>query len=243
MTQKREYFEKNQPFHIISHAIDNKKIFKNEPDCHRFVFQMYAANFGSPSLNLNRQDIIKASQSLLCGEEISSNLITKKHAPLVYFLDFSLVANHYHFHLIPTDDNNIPLYMQKLNGGFAKYFNTKYKRKGPIFEGRYKSVRIETDFQSNAVSRYVSIINPLDVFQPSWRENGLKDSKRSFDFLINYKFSSFPDKIGKRDSKILAAKEILDQYFPWPENKNNYVKFVKDFLDQKLNHLTPVFLE
>ncbi len=243
MTQKREFFEKGQPFHIISHAIDNKNIFKDASDCHRFIFQMYAANFGSPSSNLVRQDIIKASQALLSGEKISSKLITREHAPLVYFLDFSLVVNHYHFHLISADDNTIPLYMQKLNGGFGKYFNTKYKRRGPIFEGRYKSVSIETDFQSNAVSRYVSIINTLDICQPGWRENGLKNSKKSFDFLYDYPFSSFPDKIGKRDSKILAPKETLDKYFPWTENKNDYTEFVKNFLNEKLNNLNQFFLE
>lgn len=243
MTQRREFFEKGQPFHIISHATESKIIFKDETDCHRFIFQIYAANFGSPSTNLNRQDITEASQSLLNGEKISAKLITKEHPPLVYFLDFSLVANHYHFHLISADDNTIPLYMQKLNGGFGKYFNTKYKKRGPIFEGRYKSVRIETDFQSNAVSRYISIINPLDVYQPGWREKGLKNLKESFNFLNNYKFSSFPDKIGKRNSKILAPKKILNKYFPWTENKDNYANFVKNFLSQGLNDLSPFFLE
>ncbi|MDI6602798.1 MAG: hypothetical protein QME57_01600 [Patescibacteria group bacterium] len=70
---------------------------------------------------------------------------------------------------------------------------------------------IKTDFQSDAVSRYVSIINPLDVFQPGWRERGLKDWKKAFDFLKEYEFSSFPDKIGLRKSKILAEKEILEK--------------------------------
>ena len=35
---------KGQPFHIISRAVDEKKIFDNDADCYRFIFQMYAAN-------------------------------------------------------------------------------------------------------------------------------------------------------------------------------------------------------
>jgi len=243
MTQKRNFFEKGQPFHIFSHAVENKDIFKDKTDCHRFIFQAYAANWGSPSLNLRRQDIIKASQAILNGEKIPSKLIIKEHPPLVYVLDFSLVVNHYHFYLIAAADNTIPLYMQKLNGGFGKYFNTKYAKRGAVFEGRYKSVYVETDFQSDVVSYYVNIINPLDVYQPGWREDGLKNFKEPFNFLNNYQFSSFPDKVGKRNSKILAPKEILNKYFPFLEDKKNYIDFVKDFLNHKIDDFNQFFLE
>jgi hypothetical protein len=71
--------------------------------------------------------------------------------------------------LLPAVENSVPFFVQKLNNGFAKYFNLKHHRKGTLFGDRYKSVVVGTEFQSDAVSRYVSIINPLDVFQPGWR--------------------------------------------------------------------------
>jgi hypothetical protein len=92
---------------------------------------------------------------------------------------------------------------------------------------------VGTEFQSDAVSRYVSIINPLDVFQPGWRENGLKDWEEAFRFLENYQFSSFPDKIGKRNSLILAPKEILERYSILYQDKEECRKFVEEFLKQK----------
>jgi len=243
MPYRGVFFEKNQPFHIISRAVEERKIFEEEDDCYRFIFQIYAANIGRPVFNLRRRDIIKASQSLLAGEEISEKFIIKEHSPLVYILDFSLVMNHYHFYLIPNFKNGVPIYMQKLNGGFAKYFNLKHGRKGSLFGSRYKSILVKTEFQSDAVSRYVSIINPLDVFQPGWREEELKNWQESYRFLKDYQFSSFPEKIGERNSKFVAGKEIRERYGVKPINNEEYFQFLKDFLQQHLASSQKLFLE
>lgn len=229
MPYRNFIFEKDQPFHIISRTVEERKIFINEADCYRFIFQIYAANLGKPNLNLRRLNVIKTAQSILNGEEISDEFIIKEHPPLVHILDFALNINHYHFHLLPSSQNSIPLFIKKLNGGFAKYFNLKHGRKGTLFNSPYKSIPVETDFQADAVGRYISIINPLDVYQYGWRENGLVDKEKAFEFLQNYQFSSFLDKIGKRKSKILASKEILEKY----SMNENFSDFAKDFLNQR----------
>jgi hypothetical protein len=105
---------------------------------------------------------------------------------------------------------------------------------------------VTTDYQSQAVSRYVSIINPLDVFQPGWREKGLKNWKEAFKFLENFKFSGFPDRIGKRRTKILAPKEILERYTFQTDSekgKAEFQKFVKEFLKERSKFLFPFYLE
>ena len=228
----RDTFEKDQLFHIISRAVDERKIFASEVDCYRFIFQIYAANLGKPNFGIRRLDMVKSAQLILEGKEAPDNLIIKEHPPLVHILDFALNVTHYHFHILATDENSIPIFMKKLNGGFAKYFNLKHDRKGALFGSRYKSIPIETDFQSDAVSRYISIINPLDIYQPGWREHGLIDINKALEFLENYQFSSFLDKIGKRTSSILASEEILSRYSFGGDFKGNYAEFVKEFLNQ-----------
>lgn len=244
MPYREIFFEKNQPLHILSRAVEDRKIFAREEDCYRFIFSIYAANIGRPTYNIRRIDIIKTAQALLRGEEISSKFIIKKHPPLVYLLDFALVITHHHFYLFPNSKNGVPLFMKKLKGGFAKYFNLKYSRQGSLFGARYKCIPIQTESQSDAIIRYISIINPLDVYQPGWREKGLKNLKEAYDFLKNYQFSSFPDRIGKRKSKILASDEIWERYFLKMDlgGKRIYEKFVKNFLKQK-SKLLPLFLE
>ena len=235
MSFRRIFFEKNQPFHIISRAVEERRVFEKEEDCYRFVFQVHAANVGRPILNLQRKDIIEAARTLLSGESLSPKFIIAEHSPLVNIFDFSLVMNHYHFYLAANEENSVPIFMQRLNGGFAMYFNLKHSRKGSLFGSRYKSVLVKTEFQSNAVSRYVSIINPLDVYQPGWRENGLDNREKAFNFLENYKFSSFPDRIGKRKSRLLASLEILKEYGLEPGDPDEYRQFVENFLRERLD--------
>lgn len=241
----REFFEKNQPFHIVSRAVEERKIFNNEADCNRFIFQLYAANIGKPSFNIWRKDVTKLARALLQGEKIPSKFIIKEHSPLVHILSFSLVVNHDHLYLIPNIENTIPLYMKKLNIGFAKYYNLKNKRKGALFGARYSSIPVQTEFQSDAVVRYINIINPLDIYQPGWREQGLKDWKGALNFLENYQYSSLPDLIGKRKSKILAPQEVLEQFSLKRDliSEGEFRQFTKDFLSQRLKTPDEFFLE
>ena len=243
MPYREIFFEENQPFHLISRAVEERKLFEREEDCYRFIFQIYAANIGKPAQKIWKKDIIKVAKSLLNGEEVSSGFILKEHLPLVNILDFSLVINHYHLYLVPSAENSVPIFMKKLNGGFAKYFNLKYGRKGFLFGSRYKSIPVTGEFQSDAVSRYVSIINPLDIYQLGWREEGLKNPNMALEFLENYQFSSFLDKRGKRNSKIIAPKEILERYCSTSNiGKEEYLKFIEDFLKEK-SFSQPIFLE
>lgn len=243
MPYRGNIFEKGKPAHIISRAIEERKIFNDEEDCFRFIFQIYAANIGSPAHDLWRKDVIKVAQTILEGEKISSRFILKEHPPLVSFLDFALVVNHDHFYLVPNLDKAVSILMRNLNSGFAQYFNLKHNRKGVLFDGRYRGVIVKTQFQSDAVSRYVSVINPLDVFQPGWREEGLKNPREAFNFLKSFPFSSFPDKIGERKSKILAPPEILEKYLTLGSDIKTYQEFAKNFLKGRSNFPRDLFLE
>lgn len=236
-------FEENHPLHIFSRAVEEREIFKNRGNCHRFVFQIYAANLGKPVFNIRRMDIMKASQALLNGEEISSKFVIKEHPPLVYIFDFVLPITHFHFYLLPTSKKALALFMKKLKGGFARYFNLKNSRRGAVFSGPYKSIQIESEAQSDALIRYISVINSLDIYQPGWREEGLKDWKGAYNFLKNYQFSSFLDRIGKRKAKILAPDEIFEKYSLKMGGEKEFEKFVKNFLKQRFISFNPIFLE
>ena len=246
MVCPKRIFEIGQPVHIISHAVEGRKIFANEDDCYRFIFQVYAANIGCPCRNPQRKNIITAAKGLLKGKEAADKFLTNIHSPFVSILDFSMVVNHYHFYLLPNVKNGIQAFMARLNTGYAKYFNLNNQRSGVLFDGRYKGIPVKTEFQSDAVSRYVSIINPLDVYQPKWRESGLRNVDGAFEFLKNYEFSSFPDKSGKRNSKIMAPDNVRKAYSPEIEiqDKEQYLDFVKDFLlKQRDASFSDLFLE
>ena len=65
-----------------------------------------------------------------------------------------------HFHLLVYDRNqNFSNFMQKLVGTYAKWFNTKYQRKGHLFEERFTSVPIESEEKLCTIFRYI-LTNP-----------------------------------------------------------------------------------
>lgn len=230
------------PCHVLTRPVEKRKIFAIEDDCLRFVFYMYIANIGKPGLNLHRRDIPKAAKALLRGEEIPKRLVTVEHEPLVNILSFALVINHNHFILSSNIKKGISIYMQKLNTGFAKYFNLKYERQGTLFSRPFKMIPIQGDLQLDAVVRYINIKNPLDVYQPNWKEEGLKNKQEVLWFLNNYEFSSFPDLFGQRKSKILASESALES-LGITQNKEEYINFIDDYLNRKMTSHYPLFLE
>jgi hypothetical protein len=236
-------FEKNIPYHIISHAVEGKKIFISEEDNLRFVFQSHAANIGHPAFNLQRQDVKKAAYAILNGEEVPKGFIVGEHPPLVYPLSFAHVVNHHHDVLISNTEYGISKYLQKLHTGFAKYLNLKYGHKTTLFAKRYKIIPVRTEPQLHAVIKYINIKNPLDVYQPDWINKGLRNKGGAFNFLNNYQFSSLPDLTGKRNSKLLAPKAILEQYLIKEITGEDYDKFINDYLEEKLAPFEPFFLE
>ena len=85
----------------------------------------------------------------------------------------------------------------------------------------------------------------MDIFQPGWEKNGLKDAKAALKFFKEYQFSSFPDLFDKRNSKILAPRKILEEYLGKEiiESKEDYLNFIKDYLREKMDSFRLFFLE
>ncbi len=237
-------FEKFIPYHVLSRAVDNKPIFSDQEDCARFLFQIYANNVGRPGLNLYRKNMKDISDSLLKGEEIPANSVILNSAPLVDILSFSLVGDHVHFILSPNTENGIAKYIHKLNLSFAKYFNMKYKREGILFNKPYKIIPLKSDDQLDTVIRYINVKNPLDFYNSDWHK-GLDNWQEAFNFLDNYKFSSYPDLFGERSSKILAPEAILNKYLGEKSRRNKIenLDFIEDYLGQKLADYKALFLE
>jgi putative transposase len=70
-----------------------------------------------------------------------------------------LMDNHYHF-LIRSNDLPLSKLMRPLNGGYAQYYNKKYKRRGYLFQNRFKSVLCQEQEYAAQLIRYIHL-NPL----------------------------------------------------------------------------------
>jgi putative transposase len=76
-------------------------------------------------------------------------------------LAYCLMRNHVHL-LIETPDPNLGDGMKRLHGPYAQGFNTRHKKVGHLFQGRYGAERVTSDAQLVATLRYIAL-NPVEA--------------------------------------------------------------------------------
>lgn len=222
-------------YHVVSRTMDGTRIFLDAEDCFRFVFQMHAANNGTPCLNLYRKDIPQAAKMLLRGEAIPTDFVKIQHAPLANIFSFCLASDHFHFILNSNKENGISKFLNKLNLGFAKYFNLRHKKRGRLFKKPFKITPIFGNSQLHSLVSYVNIKSCLDVYKPGWEETGLGDADMAANFLNNYQFSSFPDLFLNRNSKITAPRDLIEKIGINLNNKEKYLNLLGENLNEIYN--------
>ena len=72
---------------------------------------------------------------------------------------YVLMDNHYHI-LIKTSALNLSLLMRQINSRYSMYFNRKYKRVGPLWQGRFKSWYVYDEQYLKSLVKYIEY-NPI----------------------------------------------------------------------------------
>lgn len=75
---------------------------------------------------------------------------------------YVLMPNHFHFLLQQKEERDMEVFVQSLMTRYTAYGNRRYKRLGPLFQGTYKAVMIESEEQLLWVTRYIHR-NPLSL--------------------------------------------------------------------------------
>jgi len=207
-------------YHVLNRGVDKRKIFLDDKDYLRFIHDLYEFNDEEPAgeiyyyfnkyQDVRRPDIIKR----------------KKRKRIVDLLAFCLMPNHYHLLLIPKKPEYLTLFMKKLNGGYAKYFNEKYQRTGTLFERRFKRVLIKREEHFIHLPYYIHC-NPLDLKYPEWRNRELKNSQEAIKFLEKYRWSSHLDYLGIKNFPSLTQREFLLNVF---EGEKGYKNAIENWL-------------
>jgi REP element-mobilizing transposase RayT len=79
-----------------------------------------------------------------------------------------LMSNHYHL-LMETPAGNLSQIMRHINGAYTNYFNTKRKRAGHLFQGRYKAILVDRDAYALELSRYIHLKSSAGGDAPATR--------------------------------------------------------------------------
>jgi len=78
--------------------------------------------------------------------------ITRIHA-------YCLMSNHYHL-LIETPQANLSVAIQWLNVSYSVYYNKRHRRRGHLFQGRFKAILLDANEYLILLSRYIHL-NPV----------------------------------------------------------------------------------
>ncbi len=126
---------------------------------------------------------------------------------------YCLMGNHYHL-LLETAEPNLSVTMQWLNVSYATYFNRKHRRKGHLFQGRFKAILIDAENYLKHLSRYIHL-NPVRA--------------KIIDTPEQYRWSSYSAFIGKQKSpKFLKTDWLLSIFGSNPkEARKNYKEFIE----------------
>lgn len=143
-------------------------------------------------------------------------------------LAYCLMSNHFHLFVFQKNKGTMTQFMKSLGTKYSMYFNKKYHRVGPIFQGRYKAVRINSEVQFIYLSKYIHR-NPLDIL-PSGTD------------LDGYKYSSYQNYLRRFDQSWLDTSEILS-YFSKIHSGETYKKFVEEVDETDLLRIKDLVLD
>ena len=72
---------------------------------------------------------------------------------------FCLMGNHYHL-LVETPEGGLSEGLHDLNSRFAQWFNRRHRRRGHLFESRFRGILIQKEAHLLELSRYI-VLNPV----------------------------------------------------------------------------------
>lgn len=211
---RKEPLINNCLYHIFTKSIAGYKIFRSPEDYSRMMDMMKFYSRDNPPLRFSLYKKIKRK------EDSQENILGNKEN-IVQIIAYCLMPTHLHLILAQIKDKGISIYMKNLLDSYTRYFNIKNGRKGPLWQGRFRSVLINEDEQLLHLTRYIHL-NPK--------------SDELVEKVEDWPYSSYHEFLGLKE-------EIICNYSPYLNiNSTSYKLFVEERMDYqarlaKINHL------
>lgn len=202
MSQRPISFSGGEFYHVYNRGTDKRSIYLDKSDYKRFIELLYLSN---SSHSFVVRDIYRNNESIY--EYDRGDLLVAIGA-------YCLMPNHFHILVTPLAENGISKFMNKLCTSYSMYFNKKYNRTGALFQGKFKAEHADRDEYLKYLYAYIHL-NPVKLIDSTWKEEGIKDAAKSFDFAASFQYSSLPDYLGiVRQENSILNPEPFPEFFP-----------------------------
>ncbi len=208
-TNRKIILSNEEIYHVFNRGVERRPTFTNKWESDRALLTLKFYRFANLPIKLSKFLVLPKEE-----QEKLTVLIEKECGKLVEIICYCLMPNHFHLMLKQKAENGVSIFIANFANSYTRYFNTKHERIGPLFQGIFKAVRIESDEQLVHVSRYIHL-NPVSSFL-------IKPES-----LESYQWSSYPEFMGILDRNFLT-KEVVLGLFP---SKEKYAQFVLDQVD------------
>ena len=200
MSKRKVPLATGEIYHVFTKSIAGYEIFRSEQEFMRMInlLKYYQTNGLKPRYSYHVKEI--------CEYEIGEG------EKLVQTIAHCVMPTHLHLILKQLEEEGISIFMNNILNSYTRYFNIKHKRKGPLWEYRFKNVLVESDEQLLHLTRYLHL-NPTSAF--------LVDKPEEWEF------SSYKEYLSEIQTteRICEFADILDI------NPILYRKFVEDRKD------------
>jgi len=200
MPRRRVILANGEIYHIFNRSIAGIPIFKGvrETDIFLEAMRFYLQLKPPTKFSIYRKS--KARYPISLEEKI------------VTIINYCLMPNHFHLILRQEKDDGVKNFMQRVSNSFAHYFSIKYKKRGHVFEDKYKAVHVETEEQLLHLSRYIHL-NPVTAYLTEKPEN--------------YPFSAYLLYLGQNNTDFVDPSIVLSSF----SSRKKYKDFVLAQID------------
>ena len=153
MYKKNKYINNIKYFHLFNKSIEGYEIFRFDNLKQRFTQTLsYYKNATKVKSSLSR--------FLLLNEEYKfDNLLLPQTNNIMRIISWCIMPTHYHLLIKCTGYRELSEMIRLVQDSYTRFYNIKFKRKGPLWQSTYKYVEIERNNELLHVTRY-NHLNP-----------------------------------------------------------------------------------
>lgn len=213
-------FVPNEYYHIYNRGVNKMVIFIDKYDYERFQKLLYIIN----SKETGKFSRINDYNHSIWKDQIGDTLVN--------IGAYCLMPNHFHILIKSKNKEDTSKFLQRLQLSYSKYFNAKNMRTGSLFQGKSKAEHVTGNNYLKYLYSYIHL-NPIKMIEKDWKVKGIKDIKKSNEYLNKYKYSSYKDysEENREESNIIEKSKFPD-YFP---NKELFEKEIYEWLNYNEN--------